>query len=69
VADRRARRVPRFVIEATGLETKKQIVAGYGENASFERGKTLPKVLESLAHTKAAALARPPIIRKKSVAA
>jgi ribosomal protein L15 len=42
VADRRARRVPTFVIEATGLKTKKQIVARYGENAAFEKGKPLP---------------------------
>ncbi len=43
-ADRRARRVPTFVIEATGLDTKKKIVAKYGENATFEKGKSLPKV-------------------------
>jgi len=43
VADRRARRVPNFVIEQTGLKTKKQIVAKFGENASFEKGKPLPK--------------------------
>jgi sulfite reductase beta subunit-like hemoprotein len=43
VADRRARRVPTFVIELTGLKTKKQIVAKYGENASFEKGKSAPK--------------------------
>jgi hypothetical protein len=43
VADRRARRVPTFVIEMTGgLDTKK-IVARYGENATFEKGKPLPK--------------------------
>ena len=30
-ADRRARRVPTFVIEATGLDTKKKIVAKFGE--------------------------------------
>ena len=42
-ADRRARRVPTFVIEATGLDTKKKIVAKYGENATFEKGKPLPK--------------------------
>jgi hypothetical protein len=44
VADARARRVPKFVIEATGLETKKKIVAKYGPNATFEKGKPLPKV-------------------------
>ena len=44
VADNRARRVPNFVIEMTGgLDTKKKIVAKYGENASFEKGKPLPK--------------------------
>lgn len=43
VADRRARRVPNFVIEQTGLKTKKQIVAKFGENVAFEKGKPLPK--------------------------
>ncbi len=43
VADRRARRVPNFVIEMTGLKTKKQIVAKYGDSAVFEKGKALPK--------------------------
>ncbi|HZZ83397.1 MAG TPA: hypothetical protein VFE30_02580 [Anaeromyxobacteraceae bacterium] len=44
VADRRARRVPNFVIEVTGgLDTKKAIVARFGENAVFEKGKGLPK--------------------------
>ncbi len=43
VADVRARRVPKFVIEATGLDTKKKIVAKYGANAAFEKGKPLPK--------------------------
>jgi hypothetical protein len=43
VADTRARRVPTFVIEATGLDTKKKIVARFGENAAFEKGKPLPK--------------------------
>ena len=42
-ADVRARRVPKFVIEATGLDTKKKIVAKYGANASFELGKPAPK--------------------------
>ena len=42
-ADVRARRVPKFVIEATGLDTKKKIVAKYGANATFEQGKPLPK--------------------------
>jgi hypothetical protein len=43
LADRRARRVPTFVIEQTGLKTKKAIVAKYGENATFEKGKPAPK--------------------------
>ncbi len=44
VADKRARRVPNFVIEMTdGLDTKKKIVAKYGESAQFERGKPGPK--------------------------
>lgn len=43
VADRRARRVPTFVIDLTGLETKKQIVARYGADAAFEKGKPAPK--------------------------
>lgn len=42
-ADRRARRVPTFVIEATGLDTKKKVVAKYGANATFQKGKALPK--------------------------
>ena len=42
-ADRRARRVPNFVIELTGLKTKKQIVAKYGEGVVFEKGKPAPK--------------------------
>ncbi len=44
VADRRARRVPKFVIEMTGgLDTKKKVVARFGEDAAFEKGKPLPK--------------------------
>lgn len=43
VADNRARRVPTFVIEATGLDTKKKIVARFGPNVAFEKGKPLPK--------------------------
>jgi hypothetical protein len=43
VTDRRARRVPTFVIEATGLDTKKKLVAKYGANVVFEKGKALPK--------------------------
>jgi hypothetical protein len=44
VADNRARRVPNFVIDMTGgLDTKKKIVAKFGDNAVFEKGKPLPK--------------------------
>ncbi len=46
VADNRARRVPNFVIEATGLDTKKKIVARFGPDAAFEKGKPLPKALK-----------------------
>ena len=42
-ADRRARRVPNFVIDMTGLKTKKAIVAKYGEGVVFEKGKAAPK--------------------------
>jgi hypothetical protein len=37
-ADVHARRVPNFVIEKTGLRTKKEIVAKYGKGAEFSRG-------------------------------
>lgn len=47
VADSNARRVPKFVIAATGLDTKKKIVARYGPNATFEKGKPLPKVTKA----------------------
>ncbi len=44
VADRHARRVPTFVIEMTnGLDTKKKIVARYGPDSAFEKGKPPPK--------------------------
>ena len=44
IADRRARRVPKFVIEMTnGLDTKKKIVAKFGADAVFEKNKPLPK--------------------------
>jgi len=42
VADNRARRVPTFVIEQTGLATKKEIVAKFGPGVVFEKGKPLP---------------------------
>jgi hypothetical protein len=47
VADSNARRVPKFVIEATGLDTKKKIVARFGPNAAFEKGKPLPRTVNS----------------------
>jgi hypothetical protein len=70
VADRRARRVPLFVIEATGLSTKRQIVAKYGEDAAFDKGKPLPPVAaKSAIQSKPAVKAKPPIIRKNAKAA
>ena len=42
-ADRRARRVPTFVIDMTGLKTKKAIVAKFGDGVVFEKGKNAPK--------------------------
>jgi DNA-binding protein H-NS len=42
-ADARAKRPPKFVVEATGLETKKAIVAKYGPGACFEMGKPIPR--------------------------
>jgi hypothetical protein len=62
VADRRARRVPTFVIEITGLDTKKKIVAKFGENAAFEKGKPVPA-------TKASALAAPVKMAPRAVKA
>jgi hypothetical protein len=71
VADNRARRVPTFVIEATGLDTKKKIVAKYGENAAFAKGKPLPPVKLAAAKPQEAqplaareVKARAPIVRK-----
>ncbi|BDG05129.1 hypothetical protein [Anaeromyxobacter oryzae] len=69
VADRRARRVPNFVIELTGLRTKKEIVARYGGGAAFEKGKNLPKLVTRTAPEDAAPKAKPPIIRKKRAVA
>ncbi len=71
MADRRARRVPNFVIEATGLDTKKRIVAKFGEGVKFEKGKSLPQT-----HAKAhdaggeptAPRAKPPVVRKAPAA-
>ena len=67
VADRRARRVPTFVIEATGLDTKKKIVAKYGENAKFEKEK--PIATGSAEAKPRDVKARGPIVRKKAAAA
>jgi hypothetical protein len=70
VADRRARRVPKFVIAATGLDTKKKIVARFGDGATFEQGKPLPRELgeaeggKAAAHAAREVKARPPIVRK-----
>jgi hypothetical protein len=49
VPDRRARRVPTFVIEATGLQTKKEILERYGEHAIFEKGQPAPPPLRARA--------------------
>ena len=74
-ADRHARRVPTFVIEATQLDTKKKIVAKFGEGATFHRGKPLPaprkdshQVGVAPGDVNAARLvrAKPPRIRKAS---
>jgi hypothetical protein len=70
VADRRARRVPNFVIAMTGLETKKKIVARYGANVAFEVGKPPPPtVATSKAAGASAHLVRRgagPVIRRAS---
>lgn len=47
VPDRNARRVPNFVIEATGLKTKQEIVTRYGEHAIFEKGQPAPAALRT----------------------
>ncbi len=75
VADRRARRVPNFVIEMTGgLDTKKKIVARYGEDAAFEKGKPLPPAAAASQRNAPAregiaarvVKAKPPVIRKSA---
>ena len=73
IADRRARRVPNFVIEMTsGLDTKKKIVARFGENARFEKGKPPPlphaRVPEATGSEAQAPKAKPPTIRKAAAA-
>ena len=47
VPDRRARRVPKFVIETTGLATKREVVERYGEHAIFEKGQPAPPPLRA----------------------
>lgn len=44
-ADARARKVPVFVIEMTGLFTKAEVVAKYGDMCVFEKGKPCPQPL------------------------
>lgn len=51
-ADRLAKRPPTFVIEQAGLRTKKAIVAKYGENATFEKGKPTPRTASERAPKK-----------------
>lgn len=46
VADDKAKRVPNFVIKATGLKTKQAVVAKFGPNAKFSAGKPLPPELK-----------------------
>ena len=62
--DRRARRVPTFVIEMTGLDTKKKLVAKYGEDVTFRRGQPLPPTKPATP----AVTAKPPRVRKASAA-
>jgi hypothetical protein len=69
VADVHARRVPKFVIEATGLDTKKAIVASFGENAAFTKGKPLPQFATKRNTSEPKVKAKPPIVRKKGEAA
>jgi hypothetical protein len=63
--DRRARRVPKFVIELTGLDTKKKLVAKYGEDVTFRRGEPLPPAKPA----SQAVAAKPPRVRKAKNAA
>jgi len=51
VPDRRARRVPKFVIEATGLGSKREIVDRFGEHAIFEKGQPAPPPLRASARS------------------
>ena len=72
VADRRARRVPTFVIQMTGLDTKKKIVAKFGEDAAFVKGKPAPEARAPVAKPegegKAVVKAKPPVVRKAASA-
>ena len=70
-ADRRARRVPTFVIDMTGLDTKKKIVAKFGEGVTFQKGKPLPapksegkKVAPVVAQAARQVSAKPPRVRR-----
>jgi hypothetical protein len=53
-ADARARKVPAFVVEMTGIRTKAEVVAKYGDMQAFEKGKPCPKPLaDATARTRA----------------
>ncbi len=72
-ADNRARRVPKFVIEMTDLDTKKKIVAKFGDGATFQKGKPLPAPVSGKAARKEEAAAsivraKPPVVRKAAKA-
>ena len=45
VADGKAKRVPNFVIQSTGLKTKAGIIAKFGEGATFQAGQPMPQAL------------------------
>jgi hypothetical protein len=69
-ADKRARRVPNFVIDMTGLKTKRAIIAKYGVNVSFEKGQPLPRMIEKRSQEAAREVkTKGPTIRKKGKAA
>lgn len=59
-ADINARRVPLFVIDATGLDTKKKIVERFGANALFKKGEPLPVTLSSFEVVAPKRRGRPP---------
>jgi hypothetical protein len=63
--------VPTFVIKATGLDTKKKIVAKFGDNAVFEKGKPVPATKTGAGVSEAevktlprVVKAKPPLVRK-----